>query len=253
MPNSDNSVYPGLVREIHNEFSQAPYRIIQKTITDLRKLKDKSALQEKIKKGIRLRKIGFVQAEDSDYYHKQLEELKKEELSKKDFLKQIWYYKTTYINYKFITEEEVETICKKYNLVCGSIPFYKGFVPDKNLKDIEIFNSIFKEKDAKKGKTLSERYDCDLLRKNELLDLYRQIERGSSNSNWIEDGNVPMKICAPQKDMDMTYVELEKEYNLKHSHIPDPVVLQPVAYGYLIVTAWGNEASDAIVVNPISN
>ena len=35
--------------------------------------------------------------------------------------------------------------------------------------------------------------------------------------------------------------------------VPDPVVLQPVRYGFLIVTAWGDEASDEMVVNPRNN
>jgi len=31
--------------------------------------------------------------------------------------------------------------------------------------------------------------------------------------------------------------------------LADPVVLQPVKGGYLIITAWGDEASDELVVN----
>ena len=33
----------------------------------------------------------------------------------------------------------------------------------------------------------------------------------------------------------------------------DPVVLQRVVGGYLILSAWGPEASDPIVVNEINN
>ena len=39
----------------------------------------------------------------------------------------------------------------------------------------------------------------------------------------------------------------------KIQNIPDPVVLQPVCGGYLIVCAWGDEASDEIVVNQQMN
>ena len=39
--------------------------------------------------------------------------------------------------------------------------------------------------------------------------------------------------------------------------VPDPVVMQPVLFNdieyYLIVTAWGEEASDVEVVNQIMN
>ena len=36
-------------------------------------------------------------------------------------------------------------------------------------------------------------------------------------------------------------------------HVPDPIVLQPVNHGYLILSAWGDEASDEIIVNEILN
>ena len=34
---------------------------------------------------------------------------------------------------------------------------------------------------------------------------------------------------------------------------PDPIVLHEIENGYIIVTAWGPEASDPDVVNPLSN
>jgi len=35
--------------------------------------------------------------------------------------------------------------------------------------------------------------------------------------------------------------------------IDDPIVLLPVSEGYIVVTAWGDEASDPIVVNESNN
>jgi hypothetical protein len=49
--------------------------------------------------------------------------------------------------------------------------------------------------------------------------------------------------------MDITGLELKEGYKLEKKHIPDPVVLQPVKNGYLILTAWGNESEDELVVN----
>lgn len=37
------------------------------------------------------------------------------------------------------------------------------------------------------------------------------------------------------------------------ANVPDPVVLQQVKGGYLIITAWGDEASDENVVNQLFN
>lgn len=56
-----------------------------------------------------------------------------------------------------------------------------------------------------------------------------------------------LKICAPLKDMDTKGMRI-LGYKLK-KEIPDPVVLQPIVGGYLIVTAWGDEASDENVIN----
>lgn len=61
------------------------------------------------------------------------------------------------------------------------------------------------------------------------------------------------KICAPKEDFQTSGWEVRDGYRLVY----DPIVLQPVSKdgqeGYLIVTAWGDEASDEIVVNESSN
>ena len=45
----------------------------------------------------------------------------------------------------------------------------------------------------------------------------------------------------------------ERISNYKIVPVPDPVVLKEVKGGFLIVTAWGDEASDPNVVNEINN
>lgn len=61
------------------------------------------------------------------------------------------------------------------------------------------------------------------------------------------------KICAPKEDFDTRGWEVRDGYRL----VWDPVVLQPVSKdgidGYLIVTAWGDEASDEIVIPSAKN
>lgn len=42
-------------------------------------------------------------------------------------------------------------------------------------------------------------------------------------------------------------------YKIQNIPAPDPVTLQPVKGGYLILAAWGDEASDEIVVNQNNN
>jgi hypothetical protein len=50
-------------------------------------------------------------------------------------------------------------------------------------------------------------------------------------------------------------VKLEYRERIEGGRIvkDDPIVLQPVDGGYLVVTAWGDEASDPLVVNANRN
>lgn len=66
----------------------------------------------------------------------------------------------------------------------------------------------------------------------------------------------PLEIAAPRKDFNMTDMEV-RDFKIQKIEIPDPVVLCPVLHKgtkhYLIVTAWGPEASDDLVVNQKMN
>ena len=63
---------------------------------------------------------------------------------------------------------------------------------------------------------------------------------------------LPFKMVAPVKDFDMRGKEI-KGVEIRNIPAPDPVVLQPVNGGYLIVSKWGDEASDKDLVNEIDN
>jgi len=49
------------------------------------------------------------------------------------------------------------------------------------------------------------------------------------------------------------YAKLKGLFAPVFSVAPDPVVLYPVEKGYIIVTAWGDEASDPLVANEQMN
>ena len=63
---------------------------------------------------------------------------------------------------------------------------------------------------------------------------------------------MPSRDCRTKSDFNTEGMQLEG-FNLKPIELPDPIVLQPVCFEnkkhYLIVTAWGAEASDESVVN----
>lgn len=62
----------------------------------------------------------------------------------------------------------------------------------------------------------------------------------------------PFKICASVKDFDTKNMNITDGYKLQQN-IPDPVVLQPVKGGYLVVSKWGLEGKDELLVNETNN
>lgn len=269
--------YPMEVLEIHHEFEIASDKLVKEA---------KQTLSEQPKvnedKVNRLAKFGFRQVKEVE----QGQQVLQKTAMSREQIELVNYYKQNYPFNKFITEEQVKEICHKYNLVCGDVDRFRGFVPDANLQDIERFSVkeidlIFASIIDNRGNILANISRSDMT--NEEWEVGR-IESG--NMFFVTSGNISndipditninrinknlhhlvidkpfcrvvsgasqnkFKICAPVKDMDISGLELTEGYKLTRKiEIPDPVVLQPVKGGYLIVTAWGDEASDPLVVN----
>jgi hypothetical protein len=72
---------------------------------------------------------------------------------------------------------------------------------------------------------------------------------------YTVDKVVNFEIVAPLKDFKKDSVKLIG--NKLVQEVPDPIVLAPVTYEgtkyFLIVSCWGEEASDELVVNVINN
>lgn len=230
--------YPSIVEEIHNEFDTASDKCLIAAYDFLQEAKEKD-----FTKVSRLKSVGFVQS-NQVVSHEPI--IKQTELSKEQ-IKIISYYRQKYPLYKFITESDVELICGKYNLVCGEIKLYTGFVPESNLKDVERFK--IDESDKQKLKVSISTYGDS---KGQII--YDNGDAAKQYPNIRKEGSIKksLMICAPKKDMDIRGYDIRNGYQLVQ-HIPDPVVLQPVNGGYLIVTKWGDEASDPLLTNPIEN
>jgi hypothetical protein len=171
--------------------------------------------QEKV---AQLKQLGFHQTKQVTETH----ETQKKINEQKKISDAISAFRVEYPNYKYITVEIAEKICDKYNLVLGSVERFKGFVPQKNV--------------------------------DEILKFFEMYPKEASYSKQP----VPLAICAPLKDMDMKGMHLEGSKMVKDVPVPDPVVLLPKNHpngtsGYLILTAWGDEASDPLVVNQNNN
>ena len=272
-------MYPKEVMEIHSAFNNAGDEILQKAMESVVKVEPKKSIKVEL-----LKKFGFTQTNEVKDY----EIIEHKAKLDKRLIDLIHQYKVKYPLNRFITQEQVDAICTKWNLVQGDVSRYKGFVPEKNLRDIENFSNRYIPKDAifVEGLMLTD-YEVRLIdhkyhhlfKKNDKGDknyflqsdegetfygtLHKFIDKHSDLVDYIIE-NIPNKvtssnfargitvtktpfvICAPIKDMDTGGMRL---INNKLVHIPDPVVLFPVELGYIIVTAWGDEASDENVVN----
>lgn len=267
--------YSSEIEEIHNEFNSASDKLLEeaKSIID-------NAQKANTSKISRLEALGFKQSNEV----KELKPLLEKSKFSKEQIDLLNYYRKKYPFNKFITENQVKEICHKYNLVCGDVSRFKGFVPEKNLKEIEAFklkdedsciqgicwgndvkpikkyipyNIYLKAKKENEVRGDDKHLDINLPGTDNRYircDWIRSNYDSSFTGRWFDRiEKMELQICAPVKDMDISDLELKEGYKLEKKFVPDPVVLQPVKGGYLIITAWGDEASDPIVVNEINN
>jgi len=122
----------------------------------------------------------------------------------------VLYYSSKYLQ-RFITHECVERICKKYGLLLTDVSRFIGEVPELNQK--EIINFKFDYSDYNNQNTYGPGIDLQIIASRDQLNT---------------------------KGMRVSGINLVKD---------DPIVLQRVKGGYLIVTAWGPEANDSEIKN----
>lgn len=261
--------YPAIVEQIHNEFNTAGENLLEEANKVLEQCKkvDKE-------KGKLLSSLGFENTPQAMVVEETMQK-EKLALSVAETVKMV---ARKYPFNKFITEDIVKQICKKYNLVFGDVSQFKGFVPQKNLDEITRFlknydfnlwidsgnqqmidMSGYEIKSIHDGYShffkIGTNYDFNqkAFQKNDGVEGF--YSNGKVNGKfYLIEGRLlkaQLQICAPIKDMDTKGYKLQGHKLIKD--IPDPVVLQPIENGYLIVTAWGDEASDPLITNEITN
>lgn len=245
-----------IVKQIHDEFYSEVDELLRKAGIMHRTELNKNPGLEKAE---RLRKLGFKNnrlVKGLEMEEEFIEENKQENEEKKFLSDAIMYFSQKYPMYKFITIESINKICDKYGLCYSTVDNYIGDVPDENLKQIENFK-IAKEDIGYTDDRTDVNYNHGIS--------YSYKKYAKKAYKW-KRGYVkfPLVIVAPESDFDMRS-GLERRGNALGRKIEDPIVLQPVVYEskekdnygdykssrgyYLIVTAWGDEASDPLVVN----
>lgn len=157
-------------------------------------------------------------------------------------------YQIEYPNNKFVDEEAVKRICEKYALYLVEASRFTAAIPQKNQKEI----AAFRVKDKHISRIHSWGSMIEISNLHITHDQYgvpqvQAITIGQTPEDFIKGTN--LKIIAPESQIDMKGMK-KIGYQIVDE---DPIVLQPVKGGYLIVAAWGDEASDEIVVNQKMN
>lgn len=129
------SKYPKEVEEIHHAFDTAAEKLLEEAKAVIDQSSDLN-----LEKITRLSALGFTQVKEVVQGQAKLNDVK----FSKEQIELVEKYKKQYPQNKFITENQVIEICNKYGLVTAGTSCYKGFVPEKNLQDIEKFDEKYK-------------------------------------------------------------------------------------------------------------
>jgi len=271
-----------VIEQIHNDFYGAEERLLQEAKRIIADPDIKTAVLSE-----RANKLGFGNSKPG----RAAMILAEQEREARETSKAIEYFHKHYPFNKFITEKEVLALCQKWNLVLGDAENFIGDIPEKNIYEMENFKlrkEDFETTDQFTRQDIEKKKFADYIREEIIASAFLPeigIDRGTMGGFGVMDfrneilirirvnrlpqmmfdagrteikRKAPFKIVAPQKDFNMdghvlNGFKIEKEAPQVTFFPDDPIVLQPVKGGYLIVTAWGPEASDPAVVNSINN
>lgn len=229
-----------LIKKIHTEFDEAQDRLLM----EAQKLLSTTVEEKELEVAERLREVGFG---STPLAQKVYEREHTKALAKRK-AELISYYKYTYPFLKFITIDELDRICKKYNLIYATVSRYIKDVPEKNLRDIENAQPL-KEED---------RYNADIYAqiKAEKQNPFNRVPMNSSFISYlqsrIDHEKEELFIAAPKDHFNLRGL-VQDGFGFFRPKVKDPIVFRYVRGGVQIITKWGLEAEDpALIVEKLN-
>ena len=202
-------------------------------------------------------------------------------------------YKDKYPFHKFIFKSQLMRICEKYDLYVRDPEFFIGDIPTKNIDDMRSFMidpfdvfdiKMYDEKDYEVFKRVEGIFDMYKLNSTKItLKRFFQCLEGLPRINRHDilmstfdiDDDTKIDFLGDDirrflsKSLEIAAVKTmfnprafersearilnEAELEAKSQVDLDPIVLMKVKGGYLVITAWGDEANDELVVNQTLN
>lgn len=239
-----------LIDQIHHDFYNEANIILNQCSIEKALTPEQTILSEKANKMV---KLGFTNTKEVTETREKIKPIILDNEKNKELKQAIIYFQNKYPTYKFITEDSISKLCTKYNLVKGLSYEYIGDIPDQNLQHIENFK--IKDEDCCYFKKYA-RYEPEYIHRDYVsYDFYCDYKTGKFQRRGEIIEKEGFSIIAPQKDFNLKNKVIVN--NTINKVIEDPIVVFPVFYKdikyYLIVTAWGQEASDSLVINPKLN
>lgn len=117
-----------IIQEIHDSFDNAQDELLEQANEIISRFNPDYG-----EKALRLKNLGFTSTREVVNYEGKNKDL----VSSKKDADLVNYYKASYPFLKFLKEEQLDAICKKYNLIYAPVSRYKEEVPVKNLTEIE--------------------------------------------------------------------------------------------------------------------
>ncbi len=238
-----------LIDKIHTDFYTEVNNILNKCSVEIELTQEQDILSQKAQ---RMLKLGFSNTKEVQETINKIKPIHLQNQQNKELKEAIIYFQNKYPTYKFITEDSISKLCTKYNLVKGLANEYIGDIPETNLQHIENFK--IKDEDCcyYKDHVVRDEYrHRDYINYQDFI-YYQKMELRRPGFSILKEG---FSIIAPQKDFDLKNKVIIN--NTINKVVEDPIVVFPVLYNmkkyYLIVTAWGQEASDNLVINPKLN
>lgn len=255
-----------IIEEIHSAFDSAPDRLLKEANNAIKRINLKGK-----QKADALKAAGFTGSE----LVQKIQILEKQLHVHEEKANFIEHYKRTYPFQKFLTEKELDKICNKYGLIYAPISRYKKTVPDKNLQDIRnakalssvdfpentftITQFTYRYSQADEIKEFKKKY------KGKMGEFPKKFLDGST---WpiFDDGSIRLYvdvriiersnslfIAAPKSHFNLKGLKKSKLGFFTFKDIKDPIVFRYVKGGIQVLTKWGDEAEDEMLINPLDN
>jgi len=263
-----------LIFEIHHEFDTASQSLLDFAYKTRQQIKEDT-------KADRLKKLGFTKLNRvivNDDNKKILDEIK----ASVDLIE---HYQNYYPFQKFVTEEQLDKICKKYGLIYAPVNRYLKDVPEKNLMEIENAPAL-RSTDYPLNKyyirytgefingtkrTQKKRYRKGIIVSTGLFDSIdsgSRADRAFTKETGLDRARYSGDWKIEQIKLDGLFIAAPKSHfdlkGLKHTNKvgfrlftpviqKDPIVFRYVKGGIQVLSKWGLEANDEELANPIEN